>query len=259
MVKVLSAILILASITTAAASDRECNDLGLKQAFSSINVQGVMACFLYTEAGVQQEGQLSRDPDGVSVYSISKSGKSALVYEFPYAGTKGEINDVFLLSVDDARDDMLFVIHSVETPRSWNTVSDVYDVSVIGLQDGALVQDRKLSRFFDLGGDLVDAQGAPSYIYPYKDRKSVEDAIRSPAFQAVNSSASIKGTIKEKTFLYGGGAEPTMQDPSKMYLIKGDQITVEDSMAGWCKVSYAAKTKLITMWVQCKSIVFSKN
>ncbi|MNP37927.1 hypothetical protein D3C76_1314040 [compost metagenome] len=127
------------------------------------------------------------------------------------------------------------------------------------LQNKALVKDQAVSRFFDMGGDLVDAQGMPSYIYPYKDRKSVEEAIRSPIFQTVNSSNSIKGTIKEKTFLYGGDTEPAMQDPSKMYLIKGDQITVEDSMAGWCKVSYAVKTKLITMWVQCKSIVFPKN
>jgi hypothetical protein len=75
-------------------------------------------------------------------------------------------------------------------------------------------------------------------------------------FQVVNSSTPVEGTIKEKTFLYGGDSEPAMQDPSKKYLIKGDQVMLEDSVAGWCKVSYVAAVKPITMWVQCKAIVF---
>jgi hypothetical protein len=259
MFKVFLAIIILGWITPASASDRECNGLGLKQAFGFINIQKVTACFLYTETGAGREGQLSRDPDGVSVYSISESEKSALVYEFPYAGTKGKINDAFILSADDAHDEMLFVIHSIETPSSWDTTSDVYDVSVMKVKSGILVRDQVISRFFDFGGDLTDGYGIPYYVYPYKDRASVEKAIRSPVFKAVNSSDSITGTIKEKTFLYDGDTEPTLQAPSKMYLVKGDQITVKDSMAGWCKVSYAGKEKLIAMWVQCKSIAFPKN
>ena len=41
-----------------------------------------------------------------------------------------------------------------------------------------------------------------------------------------------------------------------MYLIKGDEVKVEASMAGWCKVSHITKIKPNTMWVQCKSIAF---
>ncbi len=259
MIKFLLLILFFVSAATAVAGDRACSDIGLRQAYPSIEVRGITACFVYTKTDVQYEGQLSRDPDGISVYSISESEKPTLVYEFPYAGTEGKINDAFLLTVDGVHDEMLFVIHSIETPRSWESVSDVYDVSVIKLQGEVLIQDLKLSRFFRLGGDLVDTQGRPTYIYPYKDKKSVEETVRSPLFHAINASTPIEGTIQEKSFLYGGDSEPAMQDPSKMYLIKGDQITLEDSMAGWCKVSYAAKAKLIRMWVQCKTIDFPKD
>jgi hypothetical protein len=151
---------------------------------------------------------------------------------------------------------MLFVIRSIETSRLWGSVSDVYVVSVIRLQDGALIHDRKLSRFFDLGGDLVDTQGHPMYIYPYKIQKAVEDVVRSPLFYAIHSSIPIEGTIQESSFIYGGELEPDLQGLRKMYLIKGDQVIVENSMAGWCKVSYLEKAKLITKWVQCRSIVF---
>lgn len=256
MIKILSIILFLVSITTAAASDRACNEIALDQAYRYIDMRGTRACFVYTKTDEQYGGQLSRDPDGISVYAISKSGKPTLVYELPYAGTKGKVIDAFLLSVDGGPDEMLFVIHSIETPRSWDAVSDIYDVSVIRLQEETLVQDKKLSRFFDLGGNLVDAQGRTTYLYPYKNKKTVEEAVRSRLFDAIHSSTPIEGTMQEKSFLYGGELEPFLQDPSKMYLIKGDQITLKDSTAGWCKVSYTTKTKPITMWVQCKSIKF---
>ena len=258
MFRVFSLVLVVASFTMATASERDCNELGLKQAFSPMWVQEVKACFLYTETDTQQMNQLSREPDGISVYSLSGSKKFTLVYDFPYAGTRAEIDDAFFISVDEY-DEMLFVIHRVETPSSWDAVSDLYDVGVMKLKDGALVKDQALSRFFDLGGDLVDPQGKLSFIYPYKDKKSVENAVRSPLFRTVSSSSLIRGTINEKTFLYGGDAEPAVQDPSKKYLIKGDQVSVEDSVAGWCKVSYATNAKTISMWVQCKSIVFTNN
>ncbi|MBO0494149.1 hypothetical protein [Pseudomonas sp. Marseille-Q1929] len=71
-----------------------------------------------------------------------------LVYDLPYAGTKGVINDVFAFSVADASEKVLFVVHSVEAPMSWDAVSDIHDVAVIRAQAGRLVKDEKLSRFF---------------------------------------------------------------------------------------------------------------
>ena len=43
---------------------------------------------------------------------------------------------------------MLFVIHRMETPRAWDPVSDIYDVSVIGLEGDTLLLDKKTYSFF---------------------------------------------------------------------------------------------------------------
>ncbi|MNP12864.1 hypothetical protein D3C76_1051170 [compost metagenome] len=66
-------------------------------------------------------------------------------------------------------------------------------------------------------------------------------------------------SILEKTFLFDGGSEPIQQSKTKMYLIEGDRVLVTDSTAGWCKVSYQARIKMITKWAQCKSINFSAS
>jgi len=261
MIKLLSIVFFSASIATAVASDRTCSDIGLEQAYHPIEIQGVTACFVYTKTSLDYEEKTSVDPDGVAVYSVSKAEEPRLVYEFPYAWTKGKINDAFLLSVGGGDEKILFVIHSIWTPRSWDPVSDVYDVSVIRLQDGALIRDQKLSRFFDMGGDFVDAQERPTYIYPYKDKEAVEEAVRSPLFRVVHLSTPIEGVIQEKTFLYDdyGGSELSLNNSKRMYLIKGDRVTVKDSTAGWCKILYAGKAKPITMWAQCKTINFPKG
>lgn len=260
MFKILLSVLGSVLFLPAVASDIMCGDVGRGEVHPPINFYDVTACFVFVETAADKEGQLSRDPDGIAVYSVYKSEKPKLVYEFPYAGTEGKINDVFFLPVNGKSEDVLFVIHSMETPKSWDPVSDVYDVSAMRLQDGGFVQDEKLSRFFGMGGDLLDKKGGVKDVYPYKDKKSVEEVVQSPLFSAVNSSALISGVIKESAFLYGGETEASWQDPKKSYLVKGDQVVVKDSVAGWCKIYYnSKKTKPVTMWVQCKSITFDRS
>lgn len=255
-------VLFVAFFSTLAASSvaygKSCDDIGFEQAYHSVNIRQVIVCFVYTKTPAEKDRQLSRDPDGIAAYSISQSEMPTLMYEFPYAGTKGEINDAFVLSVGSAAEEMLFVIHSVETPRSWDAVSNIYDVTVMRLRRGILVPDEKLSRFFSLGGDLIDAQGRAVYIYPYKERKAVVDSVRSPLFEFVYFSTPVLGVLQEKAFLYSGDGEPSVQDPQKMYLVKGDEVTLEDSTAGWCKVSYSGKKETITRWVQCRSVAFQR-
>ncbi|MFS2201602.1 hypothetical protein ACCD00_24155 [Pseudomonas sp. Pseusp3] len=237
----------------------KCIGIGLREAYSSIDVDRVNACIVYTKSDAQTEGQLSRDPDGISLYSVISSGTPKLVHEFPYAGTEGKITDAFFLPVDGVLEEMLFVIHRMEVPKSWDSISDIYSVSVIRREGNTLLLDKKRTRFFDLGGDTVDEQGHSTYVYPYKDKKSVEEAVSSPLFSTITADKKITGTVLEKTFLYEGASEPLPQYSSKMYLIKGDRVLVEDSTAGWCKVSYQAKVKMITRWGQCKSIDFSAS
>ncbi len=244
---------------TAIASDEGCSAIGLREAYGYMDIHGVKACFVYTKAEVKTEGQLSRDPEEISLYSVAPSENPKLVYEFPYAGTEGTITDAFFLPVGGKGEEMLFVIHRMETPRAWDPVSDIYDVSVIRLEGKTLLLDRDRTRFFDLGGDSVDEQGRSAYTYPYKDKKSVEAVVGSPLFYSIIADKEITGTILEKTFLFDGGSEPIQQSKTKMYLIEGDRVLVTDSTAGWCKVSYQARIKMITKWAQCKSINFSAS
>ncbi|WP_458729731.1 hypothetical protein [Pseudomonas brenneri] len=259
MIKFLCGLLFFVSLSIAAEGDKVCSYLGDRQAYPSVLLDGVGVCFVYVETKPEYEGQLSKDPDGISAYSGLSSGKISIVYEFLYAGTEGRIENAFVLSAGSDSENMLFVIHSIEKPRSWDPVSDIYDVSVMVVRNGNLVRDEKLSRFFDMGGDFVDAQGRPTYIYPYKDRTSVETVVRSSLFKALRYSSSVEGTVREKSFFYGGEAEPSQHDRRKNYLIKDDKVTVDDSTGGWCRVTYAAKAIPITMWMQCKAITFSEE
>lgn len=230
-----------------------CDGIGNGQAHKALSMGGMTACIVYEKAPILKDGQLSRDPDGLAIYSVSKSGAQKLIYEFAYAGTTGKINDVFVLYDDATSNEILFVIHSIEAPRSWDVLSDVYDVNVFVLMENGLIRDKHRSGFFDMGGDMSGSDGEVSYTYPYKDKESVEMVFRSGLFKVLHAPFAVGGIVKEKSLLY---AEPVMQEPSKMYLIKGDQVMIGESMAGWCKVLYRGKTKPITMWMQCKSIAY---
>lgn len=235
----------------------KCSGIGLREAYSSMELDKVNACIVYTKTSLQANAQLSRESDGISLYSVISSENPKLVYEFPYLGTGGVITDAFFLPVGEGREELLFVLHRMEIPRVWDPVSDIYDVSVFRLEADTLILDEKLTRFFHLGGDDVDKLGRTTYVYPYKDKKSVQKTAGSPLFYAILTGKVINGSIMEKAFLYDGGLEPLLQYSPKMYLIKGDKVLVGDSWGGWCKVSYQAKVKIVNKWMQCKSISFS--
>jgi hypothetical protein len=258
MINLILLVGLLFGISKSALAGDDYDVEGQCQAYKSIAMNESSVCFVYFKSDSEGDQQILRVPDGIAIYTISKSKKPELVYEFPYAGTKGKIEDVFFLFVNDSAEKALVVIHSMQSPRSWDTKGDVYDVSVLRNKGGEIIRDERLSRFFNFGGDVIDAHGLLTYLYPYKDKKSIEGAIRSPLFRAFSSSAIITGTVIEKTFLYSGEAEPASQDPNKSYLVKGDRVTLEDSMAGWCKVSYKAH-ELRAKWMQCRSIAFAEN
>lgn len=148
------------------------------------------------------------------------------------------------------------MIQSMEALSSWDIVDDAYSVSVINFDGENFVVELRLSRFFDMGGDSMDDQGKIKYIYPYKNKASVENAIRSPMFKSVETSTPVSAIVRKRTALYGGDLEPATWDVSQRYASKNDRVTLEDSMAGWCKVSYTAEIAPIRMWLICDAISF---
>jgi hypothetical protein len=241
------------SVTAGAKADA-CVELGLEQAFPPIANNAVVACFVFKPVEVLHKGQISRDPDGLAVYSVTTSNAPVLVYEFPYAGTEGSIEAAFYQSVGN--ETVMLVIHRFDPPRSWDVVSDLYDVSVMRLEGGGFVYDKKLSRFFGLGGDLVDNKRKKTYTFPYKSKVSVKRAINSDLFKAVAQSALIEGTIFEKTFLHEGDTEPRFARPANMYLVPGDIVEVIDTTGGWCKVSFSPEStsNRLQKWIPSASM-----
>lgn len=245
--------------STAFASNEKCSNVGLREAYKSMSTNGLDICFAYTKSDVRAEKKLSSDPDEISLYSVAPSKKPKLIFQFPYAGTEGTITDAFFFTAEGKFEETLFIIHRMEAPKSWDSVSDIYSVSVFRWEGDSLLPDQKRTRFFDIGGDTIDEHGQSTYMYPYKDKKSIESAIASPLFLTVVADEKVTGTIMEKTFLHDGGSEPLPEYSSKMYLIKGDRVLVEDTTAGWCRVLYQTKVKIIKKWAQCRSINFSVN
>jgi hypothetical protein len=237
----------------------KCSGIGLREAYSSMGLDRANACIVYTKTDFQIEGEISREPDGISIYSVKSSEKPKLVYEFPYLDIEGVITDAFFLPVGEVGEELLFVVHRMKIPKASDLVSDIYDVSVFRLEADTLSLDKRLTRFFHMGGDEADRQGRITYAYPYKDKKSVEKAAGSPLFRAMLAGNVANGSIVEKAFLYDGGLEPLLQYVPQTYLVKGDKVLVEDSWGGWCKVSYQTKIKMITKWTQCKSISFTAS
>lgn len=85
--------------STAIAGNEECSGIGPREAYNSLDVHGLKACFVYTKVSVKNERTYSRDPDGVSLYSVISSENPKLVYELPYAGTEGAITDAFFFQL----------------------------------------------------------------------------------------------------------------------------------------------------------------
>ena len=258
MNKTLVAMIVLC-FGTAAFGNELCSDIGLRSAYKPVTFGDSWMCFVYTSDMSEANGKnISVDPDGLAIYSVAKGRRPQLVYDLPYAGTAGKINDAFVVAFDGDEDKKLFVLHSAEAPGSWDAVGDVYDVSVINIGSSEVVLDRALSRFFDLGADIVDAGGGIKFFYPYKDRRSVEKAINSPIFRSIRTSLPVDGVVTGKTLIYNGALEPATWEPSIKYVAKGVHVTLEDSSAGWCKVSFTENLKRSQMWLLCEAVEFSK-
>ena len=258
MIKCLFFIALLICYENAVAGSDPCSNAGFRKAYKSLKIDSSLVCFLYIPNTLKKsDNSLSSVPDGISLYSSNASGKAEFLYELTYAGTKNEIKDAFLSSIDGGK--RLFVIHSMEAPNSWDVVNDAYSVTVINFDGENFVVDLRLSRFFDFGGDSMDDQGKIKYVYPYKDKASVEKAIRSPLFKSVETSTPVSAIVREKTALYGGDLEPATWDVSQRYASKNDRGTLEDSMAGWCKVSYTADIAPVRMWLICDAISFRQS
>jgi len=190
-------------------------------------------------------------PDIVALYTRSSFGVSGKVNYFSGVSSPGVIHDVFLLSIAPDLGDRLFVIYRDPHPSRW--FSELYQVAAFQLHEGSLGEDKGVSSFFGLSGDLF--HDGVMHGFPYKSRKEIEKAVNSALFRLVTSSGTVGGTVQGKTYLYEDIPTADWNSVTSSYLIKGDQVSVTEATVGWCKIIYSAGVKPIEAWVSCDSIV----
>ncbi|QSQ51502.1 hypothetical protein [Xanthomonas translucens] len=226
------------------AKESSCGNSALKEASKPLYSRDFTFCFLFT---TPEEG-VPTDPAAISVYYSSGKTKPVFLYELPYSGTESRIEDAFLVPTDGG--ERLAIIHSSDTPSTFEIVSQLYDVTVIDIGRNPPSLNETAKHFFDFGGDFADANGKVIYKYPYKTRDTVIAALKSKIF-GIGPNGKLAATVKDKALLY---PEPNSREKTKSYLIQGDKVSVEDATSGWCKIRFQAKAKQIVKWMDCSSL-----
>ncbi|KAB7769646.1 hypothetical protein CKY51_05725 [Xanthomonas maliensis] len=141
----------------------------------------------------------------------------------------------------------LTIIHSSDTPSTFEISSRLYDVTVIDVADGHAAVSEAGRKFFGIGGDSVSSDGKVNHRYPYKTRDKVIAALNSKIFD-LPAGAGLAATVTDKAFLY---PEANSRESSKSYLIAGDRVTVLEASTGWCKIRFRSKNTSIIRWLEC--------
>lgn len=148
----------------------------------------------------------------------------------------------------------LFVIHSNDSPSRLASVTGLYDVSVFDFSENNLTYNKKASDLFGLSGDYVNEQEELFHIYPYKTRESVQAMIDSYLFKLADTTTSLNGRIKRKTFLHRDTPTSDSLEKTSSYLIENDKVQIKDTSIGWCQITFSSKTKSTTAWIKCSDI-----
>ncbi|MDU9393900.1 hypothetical protein [Pseudomonas sp. zfem002] len=241
--------------TIESADTTHCGYQQNDQAYKPVVWGQMTICFIYERSSLDTESDGLQSVDGIVLYMSSASGAVTRVREFSKVYTEEILHDAFLFPVNKQGELRLFVIHSNDTPGRWVSASRLYDVNAFELKAGQLVRDDLISDFFGGSGDYhFDGTDELRHVFPYKTRSSIEQVIESPLFKLVNSGLTVKGTLKEKTFLYKDRPFSDLHSMTSAYLIEDDEVTVTETSVGWCNITYSANAKPIKAWIRCDSM-----
>jgi hypothetical protein len=230
------------------AESLECAKLGATAAHPPLVADRVVMCMTFEP--VTHQG--FSEPPEIAVYAAYENTTPEKIYTLPDARTQSVIESAFTGTL--AGEQIFLVLYRMSTPSTWEFTSDIYGVSAFRVVNSALAHDAALSRFFDMGGDRSASNTSFSYTYPYKTRDSINRALSTRLLRSLMANSSLSGTVITKAFLYEGGDEPDVLPLSKMYLLKGDHVTVQDATAGWCKIKYVKKADTINKWMRCSAL-----
>lgn len=228
-------------------------DLPQADAFKSIPVDGgaIVFDFVSIEKETGDTSQTQEVGIDINLFKCS-DGTRKLVGQLPYLSSTGQVRDAFLYAPDGVDVKRLFVIHSVEI-RSDTGVKysgDYYSVNVYKVEGDSYVRDDRLSTYFGDGGDiLAENYKGLLYEFPYKNKSSVLEKLKSKLYRAWRAGTPVSLVINKKTPIYGS---PVLADVTRMYLVEGDKVWQDAVEAGWLSIIYrTSKGKEIRGWIQC--------
>lgn len=239
-------------ITPAALASVSCEKAGARQAHPPLALGSGIVCFIFQPVTDDLGRTLDGEGPQIAVYFTELDKPPVMAGELPYLATTGRIKDAFVLDIDQDKRLDVVVIHSAEVRSETDVRGAFYSVlAFTHKQDGALNLNEQISRWFGSGGDTPQTSGTNGYVFPYKTRASIQAAAALPLFRLSSVSCPLPGTVNTKAPLYHS---PVPQDKTKMYLVKGDKVTIEDVTAGWCEATYNGGKKPLQMWLHCSAI-----
>lgn len=131
------------------AKEPSCKKLALKEASNPIYAGDFTFCFLFTPP---EEG-VPTDPEAISVYYSPEETAPIFLYELPYSGTESRIDDAFLIPENGG--ERLAVIHSSDTPSTFEIASRLYDVTIIDIDKSRPSLNEKAKRFLILAATFA--------------------------------------------------------------------------------------------------------
>lgn len=232
-----------------------CSDIRGQQSYPPLDITSGTICFVQ-EPVLDSKTRKPIGIDAISLYYISNGGVpiKAEGRGLLYDDTPGKIADAFSSSIGHGRDEVIFVIHSMNVRNSLvepNSSGKFYSVSVFDLVDKRLRRDERASEWFGEGYSWLSDGRNIIYTFPYQSKVNVLRGIESPFASLMGGKEKIPAVVVGKSYLFG---DSSIKNKTKKYLIKGDRVAVEDVSAGWCRINYSFGRVPLDMWLMCATL-----
>ncbi|MEX3984675.1 hypothetical protein AB4Y45_37555 [Paraburkholderia sp. EG287A] len=252
--------LVVVIISGSAWAKNTCSDIHLAQSYPPVSTSNGTICFV-RERAVDPKTRTPIDADAISLYWISdgaapvRSDGRGLLYD----DSPGKIIDAFALSVGRDKKEMLFVIHSMKIRESLvepNSSGIFFSIAVFDLVGSSLRRAERASEWFGVDYSWLSDGKRRIYKFPYQSRSDVMRAMYSPFISLMVRDGNISAQVIKRSYLH---ESPNIKDRTREYLIEGDQVVVEKTTAGWCKINYYGGKNPLEAWLMCDALGVNKK
>lgn len=212
--------------------------------------------FVFDEVPIEKEpgGTSTTEQIGIDINLFDcSSATKKLVGQLPFLASTGKIRAAFFAKTGKNSKVRLFVIHSVEirADTGLKYSGDYYTINIYKKSTKGYIRDEQISSYFGDGGDILSNDYKElAYTFPYKTELSIVEKLATENYRNWVAGTPTTLTTNKKTLIYPG---PVLAEPTKMFLIKGDEVKQEAVQAGWLSVMFKTpKGKEIRGWIKCE-------